>query len=182
MRAVTGFIILSFAILTFSFGVNAQSFTRGESNGPIEQQVRKRILGLPRYEVFDNIGFTVNDGVVTLTGKVRNAVNRKSAERVVEDIPGVTHVVNNIEVLPLGSFDESIRRGLYRQLASAPGLGRYFSSVNPSVRLIVERGRVSLEGFVANKTDFDTMNILAHGVPGVFNVDNNLVIDSNKAR
>jgi osmotically-inducible protein OsmY len=53
--------------------------------------------------------------------------------------------------------------------------------VNPSVRLIVDRGNVSLEGYVANRGDYNTMNVLAHGVPGVFSVTNNLVIDNDRA-
>jgi len=112
---------------------------------------------------------------------VRNAINRSEAENRVEDIPGVTRVVNEIEVLPLGGFDESIRRNLYRTLAGSGGLSRYLWTVNPSVRLVVNRGHITLEGFVSNQGDYNRMNILAHGVPGAFSVKNNLVIDNGRA-
>jgi len=96
-------------------------------------------------------------------------------------VPGVRNVINNIEILPVGSFDESIRFNLYRTLANSGGLSRYLWTVNPSVRLIVDRGHVSLEGFVASRGDYNTMNILAHGVPGVFSVTNNLIVDNERA-
>jgi hyperosmotically inducible periplasmic protein len=183
MKILSSFTALIFAILAFSsVDANAQSFTDGKSARTIEQNVERQILRMPRYEVFDHIGFSVDGGTVTLVGKVRNAINKSEAKNRVEDIPGVTSVVNNIEVLPLGSFDESIRRNLYRSLSNSGGLSRYLWPVNPSVRLIVERGHVTLEGFVSNKGDYNTMNILANGVSGVFSVTNNLVIDSGRAR
>jgi Predicted periplasmic or secreted lipoprotein len=162
-----------------SFG---QSFTSAGSTRAIEDQVRRKILRLPRYEIFDAIGYQVNGDTVTLNGKVRNAVNRKDAERSVAKIPGVNHVVNNIEILPLGSFDDSIRVRLYQTLSRSGGLSRYLWPNNPSVRLIVDGGHVSLEGFVSNRGDYNTMNILAHGVSGVFSVSNNLIIDKERVK
>ena len=99
-----------------------------------------------------------------------------------EDIAGVTKVINKIEVLPLGSFDESIRRDLYRTLSNSGGLSRYLWTVNPSVRLIVDRGNVTLEGYVSNKGDYNLANILANGVSGVFSVRNNLIVGKEQYR
>jgi hyperosmotically inducible protein len=183
MKIYSKFIALTLAILALSFvSVNAQSFSKAGANRALEDQIQKKILMLPYYEVFDHIAFQLNNGTVTLSGKVRNATNKDSAERSVKKLPGVTNVVNNIEVLPVGSFDERIRRDLYRTLSNSGGLSRYLWTVNPSVRLIVDRGHVTLEGFVANRGDYNTMNILANGVSGVFSVTNNLVIDNERAR
>ena len=182
MKIYRNFIALTLAVLAFSFvSVNAQANFGAGTTQSIERQVQKKILRLPYYEVFDHIGFSVNGDTVTLTGKVRNARNKKDAEAYVKDVAGVRNVVNNIEILPVGSFDDSIRVELYRTLASSGGLSRYLWTVNPSVRLIVDRGHVSLEGFVANRGDYNTMNVLAHGVPGVFTVTNNLVVDNDRA-
>lgn len=159
-----------------------QSFTSAASTRSIEDQVRRKILRLPRYEIFDAIGYEVNGDTVVLNGKVRNAINRKDAERSVAKIAGVNHVVNNIEILPLGSFDDSIRVQLYRTLARSGGLSRYLWPNNPSVRLIVDGGHVSLEGYVSNRGDYNTMNILANGVSGVFSVNNNLIIDNERVK
>ncbi len=183
MKKFTSFIAITFAILAFSFtDTNAQSFSDTKSARTIEQNVYRQILRLPRYEVFDHIAFSVDGGTVTLYGKVRNAINKSDAKNVVKRIDGVTNVVNKIEVLPLGSFDESIRRNLYRTFSRSGGLYRYLYSNNPSVRLVVDRGHVTLEGFVSSKGDYNTMNILANGVSGVFSVTNNLVVDNGRAR
>ncbi|MBC7899371.1 MAG: BON domain-containing protein, partial [Saprospiraceae bacterium] len=66
-------------------------------------------------------------------------------------------------------------------LTNRGGLYRYLNNVNPSVRLIVDRGHVTLEGYVANRGDYNLMNILAN-VSGVFSVTNNLVIEKDVPR
>lgn len=182
MKSYRNYIALLFAFFAFSVaGVNAQGYSDTKSGRTIEQNVRRQILRLPRYEVFDFISFKVDGSTVTLYGKVRNSINKSSAENRVEDIPGVTRVVNEIEVLPLGSFDESIRRNLYYSISQRGGLSRYLWTVNPSVRLVVDRGHVTLEGYVSNKGDYNLMNIIANGVSGVFSVTNNLKIDNDRA-
>ena len=183
MKSFRNYLALGMAVLALSFiSVNAQSFSSAGSTRAIEDQVRKKILKLPRYEVFDSIQYRVNGDTVTLYGKVRNAVNKGDAGRSVKRIPGVTRVVNEIEVLPLGSFDESIRMRLYQSLSNTGGLSRYLWTTNPSVRLIVDRGNVALEGYVANRGDYNTMNIIARGVSGVFSVKNNLIVDNERVR
>lgn len=183
MKLFSSFSAFILSILVFSYvSINAQNFPRGKSGRTVAQNVERQILRMPRYEVFDYIGYSINGGTVTLVGKVRNAINKSDAENRVEDIAGVTQVVNNIEILPLGSFDDSIRLNLYRQLSNSAGLYRYFWASNPSVRLIVDRGNVSLEGFVSNRGDYNIMNVVANSVPGVFSVTNNLVIENGRAR
>ncbi len=185
MKIFSSFITLIFAIFAFSFvDVNAQSFSgRGNvSVNSIERQVFKKIIGLPYYGVFDHIAFEVKGNTVILQGKVISLGTRKSAERAVKRIPGVQRVVNNIENLPLSSFDNSIRQRIVREFVNSAGLYPYIREPNPSVRIIVDGGRVALEGYVSNRGTANLMNILANGVPGVFKVENNLVIENNRAR
>jgi hyperosmotically inducible periplasmic protein len=132
---------------------------------------------LPFYEVFDHITYRVDGNTVILSGKVLNASNKKGAEHAVKRIDGVVNVVNNIEYLPFGGYDDTIRRQLYANIANMAGLSRYLHPVNPDIRLIVERGNVTLEGYVSNQTDANLARIAANSVPGVFTVTNNLVID-----
>jgi hyperosmotically inducible periplasmic protein len=182
MRSVSKFLALSLAVVAFSFlNVNAQTFSGEISAAALEQEVQKRILRLPRYEVFDHIEYSVEGNTVYLSGKVRNAINKSDAEGVVKRIEGVEKVVNNIEILPVGSFDDQIRRNLLRSMANTAGLSRYLWPVNPPVRLIVDRGHITLEGAVANDTDLALANIAARSVPGAFSVTNNLVVDSKRA-
>jgi hyperosmotically inducible protein len=181
MKYIKSFLILAIAILGFSsFDAQAQSYTppAAASQQTIEKKVFKEILRLPYYGVFDHIGFTVDGGTVTLYGKVNNGINRSSAERVVKRIPGVDRVVNRIDILPPSSFDDSIRYRTARAFQSTAGaLYRYLQEPNPSVRIIVENGHVTLEGYVANRGDLNLMNILANSVSGVFSVQNNLLVE-----
>lgn len=176
MNKIKNFALLTLAIFAFSVsGVNAQNFSNDKSAKTVEQKIFKQINTLPYYGVFDHIAFSYNGGTVTLSGKVANAMNRKGAERSIRNISGVSNVVNNIEVLPLGSFDNTIRRQTLREFANK-GLYRYLWEPSPSVRIIVDRGHVTLEGYVANRGDSNLMNILANGVSGTFSVTNNLIV------
>lgn len=162
------------AITAVSFG----GAIAQDSTVQLEQKIQKEILRLPRYELFDYITFEVKGDTVYLDGKVKNAVNKNSAENIIEDMDGVSKVVNNIEVLPLGSFDDSIRRSLVRSISRTANMSRYISYVNPPVRLIVDGGHITLEGIVGTDTDRDLMYIAARSVPNVFSVTNNLKVTS----
>ncbi len=180
MKYIRNFLILAIAVLGLSqIDAAAQSFSRNN----LEQKVFKQIIKLPYYGVFDNIAFRVDGDTVTLLGKVTQPTTRKSAERVVERIEGVNSVVNNIEVLPLSNFDDSIRLQTLRTLQTGGGsLYRYFLGANPSVKIIVDNGHVTLEGFVANRGDKNLANILANGVSNVFSVTNNLIVEKDQIR
>jgi len=176
MKVIRNFLVLSIAILAFStISVSAQNYSGG--NSQLERQVFKRILSLPYYGVFDHIAFKVDGTTVTLYGKVASLGTKKSAENTVKRIPGVERVINNIDELPLSGFDNTIRRQVVREFTRNGGsLYRYLQGTNPSMRIIVENGHVTLEGYVSNKGDSNLANILANGVSGVFSVTNNLIV------
>jgi hyperosmotically inducible protein len=98
----------------------------------------------------------------------------------VAKVPGVARVVNNIEVLPLSSFDDAIRVRTYRAVFRTSSLYRYALGANPSIHIVVNRGRVTLEGVVANKMDSQLAYIAANSVPGVFGVTNNLRVEGRR--
>jgi hyperosmotically inducible periplasmic protein len=173
MKYIRSFLILSFAFLSLlAFEAKAQT-----PQTVLEQKIFKKIIGLPYYGVFDHISYKVDGRTVTLYGKVASLGTRKDAERAVKRIDGVETVINNIKELPPSSFDNSIRRQIVREFYSRGGsLYRYLQEPNPSVRIIVENGRVTLEGYVSNRGDSNLANILANGASGVFSVRNNLVV------
>jgi len=148
-------------------------------NSSIASQVQRQLAMLPWYGVFDNLEFQVNGSEVILTGQVisEHDTTKYDAENDVKHIPGVTSVVNRIEVLPLSGFDNQIRRAEYQTIFSQSDLGRYTLGTIPQVHIIVRNGHVSLEGVVMNKMDKDVAGIVANSVPGVFSVNNNLRID-----
>ncbi len=153
-------------------------------SGPADEakmvrEVRHQLVMLPYYSVFDDLGFTVNGGTVTLVGDVVRPVLKDDAAAVVKKIEGVTSVVNNIQVLPLSGTDDRIRRDVYKAIYGDPSLStRYGFQALPSIHIIVKNGNVRLEGVVANEMDRNTAFIRANGVFGAFHVDNDLKIES----
>jgi hyperosmotically inducible protein len=144
----------------------------------LSDQVHHELATLPWYGVFDHLDYQVNGTEVTLSGQVtsEHATTRDDAGKFVKSIPGVTNVVNNIEVLPPSPFDNQIRRAEFRAVFSHADLGRYTMGAIPQVHIIVKNGHVSLEGVVMNQMDKDTTGIVANTVSGVFSVENNLRI------
>ena len=147
------------------------------SDEVVAKQIRKKLVTLPYYGVFDNLGFEIEGSTVTLYGQVVRASTRKDAERRVSKIEGVERVINNIEVLPLSGFDDRIRARTLRAVARTGGLFRYFQGVNPSIHIIVKGGRITLEGVVSSKSDSQLAYLAARGVPESFSVTNNLRVE-----
>jgi len=141
------------------------------------EKIRKTLVMIPTYGVFDNLAYKVEGDTVTLYGQVVRPITRKEAERRVARIEGVERVVNNIEVLPLSSFDDSLRARVYRSVFRTASLYRYALGANPSIHIIVNRGHVTLEGVVANRGDAQFAYVAANSVPGVFSVTNNLRVE-----
>lgn len=173
------FIGLTIGLFVFVPGYAAAQ-NGGAGNSRLERQIRKEILTLPYYNVFDVIGYQINGSSVTLTGYVTRPTTKKDAEESVRDIAGVSEVFNRIEVLPLSPSDDRIRYRVLQTFVNRGGsLYRYFMGANPSIRIIVNRGRVSLEGYADTKGDSNLAYILARGVSGTFGVTNNLKVDSD---
>lgn len=149
------------------------------------REVRHELLTLPYYDVFDWIEYEVRpDGTVILRGQVVSPPDTKSsAEAAVKDVEGVTRVINEIEVLPVSPNDDRLRVALYRALfAGNSPLFRYGIQAVPSIHIIVKRGRATLKGIVANEADKNIAYIRARGVPGLFEVTNELRVEGARPR
>ncbi len=174
--ALTAIIVLSIS------GLNAQNFAGPRKpERTIEQQIAGKLINLTHYGVFDHITFHINNGTVTLNGKVNSIGVKDEAKRAISGMPGVTNVVNNIEQLPPSPFDNEIRRKALRTFEDR-GPAWYFATPRPEVRIIVENGRITLEGYVSNSSASNTLNILANGISGVFSVQNNLIVGKDTSR
>ena len=179
-RALTvAFMMIS---LFASAGVNAavrEAKPQGVS-ARIVREVRHELVTLPYYGVFDWLEYVVQpDNTVVLRGQVVRPTTKSDAEARVKDIEGVLGVVNEIEVLPVSPNDERLRRALYRAIygQNSP-LFRYAVQAVPPIHIIVRNGRATLKGIVANKGDANLAYIKARGVPGLFEVKNELKLES----
>jgi hyperosmotically inducible protein len=144
------------------------------SSQQVVKEVHKELATLPYYGIFDNLSYKVEGDTVTLYGQVVKPITRSDAENRVAHINGVAHVVNNIEVLPLSSFDDAIRVRTYQTLFRHTSLSRYALGSDQAIHIIVKNGHLTLEGVVANEADSQLAYMTAQTVPGVFSVTNHL--------
>jgi hyperosmotically inducible protein len=174
-------LVFAFSILSFGQTQVPPSQRAAHADQVISQEVRHQLLLLPWYSVFDNLEYSVNNGVVTLQGQVVLDTIKGDAEKYVKSVEGVTKVINNIEILPASPDDDRIRRAEYRAIFSEPQLEKYsFGSVQ-LLHIIVKGGHVTLVGSVLNQGDKNLANIRANGVSGVFSVTNNLQVENSSS-
>ena len=145
----------------------------------INTEIRHELLTLPYTGVFDWFEWRHDKGIVTLSGSVWRPITRDDAARAVKRVQGVDEVVNEIEVLPTSQHDDRLRMQLYRAVYGRTGLERYAVRANPPIHIIVKNGRVRLEGAVANELERTLVYSEARSVSGVFEVTNNLKVDSD---
>ena len=142
----------------------------------IAREVRHELAMLPYYSIFDDLKYRVDGTTVTLGGKTITNGLKRDAENAVKNVEGVTNVVNNIQELPPFPDDQRIRLAVARRVFSFGNLSRYSWEAAPTIHIIVQSGRVSLEGVVDTQADKDAAGIQANGTTGVFSVTNNLQV------
>jgi hypothetical protein len=97
---------------------------RVRTDEEIQQDVLDELDWDPEVEVTD-VGVTVHDGVVTLTGTVDSFLKKWAAERAALRVEGVRAVVNHIEVVPRGlgvRTDEDIARAVALAFEENPAI------------------------------------------------------------
>jgi osmotically-inducible protein OsmY len=166
----------------------------------IAKEVRKQIVTLPQYGVFDHITFGIKGGdTVILRGQASRPTLKSGIENVVKKIEGVKEVKNEIEVLPVSSFDDQTRAAVYAAIYGYAPLQKYTSNrgggaMMPSVarraggitndppigyhaiHIIVNNGNVTLTGVVDSDGDLAMAEMRAKLVPNVFSVTNDLEV------
>jgi hyperosmotically inducible periplasmic protein len=149
---------------------------QAKANPEIWEKVRHELAMMPYVTQYDFISFTMSDSNVILTGWTVRQTNRSDAYYAASSVKGVETVINNIEILPLGSYDMQIRSGV--SLALQRNLSRYFWGSGSDIKIIVKNGQVILLGTVDSKADSDIASIQANTVRGVFKVFNLLRVQS----
>ena len=130
-----------------------------------------------QYTIFDSISASVEDGRVVLSGWVTMPYKRDDIEQRVRRVDGVETVENGISVLPVSIFDDQLRFRIARAIYGNSSFWQYASMVNPPIHIIVNRGRVTLEGVVNSNVERMLARSLATGF-GEFEVKNLLRTDA----
>jgi len=114
-------------VVTITLGplaVSAQQTT--VATAQIATDVRKHLLSLPYYGVFDLLTFNVdNNDNVTLAGYVLTDTLKKDAEREVREVKGIKDVQNKIVIAQAFPLDDEIRHGVYHAIYGDSSLSRY---------------------------------------------------------
>jgi hyperosmotically inducible protein len=172
--------VLSINILSAVAQQQSQQLRNGNTANALMREVHHQLALLPFYSVFDILSYSVNGTTVTLTGKVTQPFLKSNAEKAVKGIEGVTNVNNQIEVLPLSTFDDQTRHAEFRAVYGFSSLQKYAEGAVPPIHIIVENGHVTLVGIVDSQADKNAAGLAAKAVPNVFSVTNNLMVESGK--
>jgi osmotically-inducible protein OsmY len=127
--------------------------------------------------IFDSISAEVTGGRVVLSGWVTMPYKRDDLERRARKVEGVTALDNQIGVLPVSHFDDELRFRIARAIYGHSSFWQYAAMVNPPIRIVVNRGHVSLEGVVQSNVERMLARSLASGF-GAFKVTNELKTDA----
>ena len=142
--------------------------------------VRDAIFRSTHYGVFDSVGATVEDGVLVLGGSVRRAYTRNDIVDRVARVEGLRGLREEIAVQSVSQFDDRLRRQLYFQIYGER-FTHFANPANPPVRIVVDRGRVTLTGSVPSNVDRVMIGHIARNT-SAFKVENRLEIDSEREK
>lgn len=144
-------------------------------------QLRDQLAKKLRYDrvgfgnMFNNLTIGVENGVATVGGTVRTPTDKDSALSEVMNTPGVKNVVDQVNVAPASIFDDRIRLAIARAVYGGVTPGYAIDPGSP-VRIVVQNGNVDLYGVVNSSVDRALILSRARSVPGVFSVNDHLVI------
>jgi hyperosmotically inducible protein len=170
------------------------------------EQIRKELLQLPYYGVFDFLAFSYDKGTVTLVGYAYHPTLKEDAVRAAKRASGVDQVVDKIDELPVSQNDDDLRWKTYYAIYRDPFLSRYapgggllwghrhgfgagFHAMGPRrfpgmeplgdypLHIIVTHGTITLLGVVDTESDKTVAGLRAREVPGAFGVENELTVE-----
>jgi hyperosmotically inducible periplasmic protein len=145
----------------------------------IEQKAIHEVRMYVHYTIWDNINIRTQNGSVELTGQVSQPFKKTDLQRLMQRIPGVVSVTNDLQVLPLSPNDDRLRMQVARAIYRDPMLSRYGLGTQPSIHVIVDNGHVTLEGVVSTESEKSVAGIRANGAGLSFGmVTNNLRVES----
>jgi hyperosmotically inducible protein len=190
--------------------IGAQTPLFGDEKSSV-QEIRKELLQLPYYGVFDFLAFSYEKGTVSLMGYAYHSSLKHDAVRAAKRASGVDQVIDNIEELPVSQFDDDLRWRTYYAIYRDPFLSRYapgggvlwghrhrfgdgfhamnfrrFPGMEPlgdyPLHIIVKNGHITLLGVVDTEGDKTVAGLRAREVPGSFSVENELVVERSESR
>ena len=171
-------VTLAAALLACAGFVSAASQPGPRTDEEINKSVNHAVLMYPRYTMWDDIQFRASNGQVELSGAVTQPYKKSDLVRIVQRIPGVTAVTDDIRVLPLSPMDDRLRLQVARAIYRDSVLSRYAGMAIAPIHIIVENGHVTLDGWVLNNLEKQVAGVRANSAGLSFGqVVNNLQVE-----
>jgi hyperosmotically inducible protein len=159
------------------FVAPASGQTHERKNLQVLNEVASEVRKYTRFTIFDDVSASVDNGVVTLTGKVTAPFKKDDLSARVSRVEGVHTVNNQIGVLPVSPFDDDLRYRIARAIYGHSNFWQYAAMANPPIHIVVEQGRVTLTGVVNSNVERMLARSLATTF-GAFSVKNELKTDA----
>ena len=144
-----------------------------KTNADLQKDVYEELQWDSRINEGD-IGVSVNNGIVTLSGTIPNYAEKWAAEEAVKKVAGVNAVVNKIDVKLVGSHvkdDQDIAR------AALNAINWNVWTPEESIKIVVEKGWVTLSGKVKSDHQRQTAESVVRFLAGVRGVSNEITIE-----
>ena len=176
-RGILGTFLMAAAL------VGSAAAAQGDASKDLEKRVRHEILMYSNYTLWDDISFRVDNGNVSLLGAVSQPYKKSDIGRIVQHVPGVASVTNEIKVLPLSFQDDRLRLQVARAIYRDPALSRYAMGAVPAIHIVVDNGKVTLTGVVNNNLEKQVAGMRASSAGLSFgSVVNNLTVENPPAK
>jgi hyperosmotically inducible periplasmic protein len=117
------------------------------------ERIENEVFLYPHYTLFDFVSVQINDGAVIVTGRVTMPYKSEDIAKRIAKIKGVTNVENRLEVLPASKSDDELRVRIADAIYGHRTFQPYAAQAHPPIHVIVERGRVTLEGVVQDESE-----------------------------
>jgi osmotically-inducible protein OsmY len=144
-------------------------------DGDINFWVAEALFEDPRIDASDITTVTL-EGIVTLSGTVRNLAAKEYAVSETKKIRGVLGVINKIVVTPDFRFDTDIAQDVRHRIVNSSVI------VSNNINVVSEDGKVSLAGEVNSWAEKEEAGLLASEVRGVTVVNNDLSVPYKSKR
>ena len=182
-RGILGTFLMAAALVATAGAAGKESPSGPRTDADVAKSVRHEILMYPNYTLWDDVSFRVQNGSVELLGAVNQPYKKSDLQRIIQHVPGVAAITNEIKVLPLSPMDDRLRLQVARAIYRDPTLSRYAMGAVPSIHIIVDNGHVTLTGAVNSNMEKQIAGMRASGAGlGFGPVVNNITVDNPPAK
>ena len=162
--------------IALALSITAPAFAQDRKDLQIFRDASESVNRYTQFTIFDSVGFSVTQGYVVIDGWVTMPYKKDDIEKRVRRVEGVNTVENKLQVLPVSQFDDELRFRIARAIYGNSAFWNYAAMVNPPIHIVVNGGRVRLQGVVQSNVDRQLARSLATGF-AAFEVKNELKTD-----